>query len=74
MNKTPKLWELLAALIPVMSGIVIWLWNLAATVKTQGKDIEYLQQDRIEYKADIKAISEKLNAILIRLENKKDRD
>lgn len=74
MNKTPKLWEILAAFIPVITGIVIWLWNVGVTVKEQGKDIQYLQQDRIEYKKDIREINDKLNTILITLENKKDRD
>lgn len=73
MNKTPKLWEILAAFIPVIAGVVIWLWDLSTTVSTQGKDIEYLQKDRQEYKEDMKQIKETLNAILLKLENKQDR-
>lgn len=74
MNRPPKLWEILAAFIPVVSGIVIWLWNLGTTVKEHGKDIEYLKINQIEYKADIKDVKEKLNAILVTLEKKQDRD
>lgn len=74
MNKTPKLWEILAAFIPVITGIVIWLWNLGITVKEQGKDIQYLQASQIEYKQDVKEINENLKTVLIKMENKKDRD
>lgn len=73
MNRPPKLWEILAAFIPVISGIVIWLWNLGMTVKEQGKDIEYLKLSQAEYKADVKEIKETLNTIRISVENKQDR-
>lgn len=80
MNKQPKLWEILAAFIPIIAGIVIWLWNLGTTVKEHGKDIEYLKQGQIEYKQDVKemkdkmdALNEKLGAVLVRLETKEDR-
>jgi len=74
MNKTPKLWEILAAFIPVITGIVIWLWNLGIKVKEQEKDIQYLQVNQLEYKQDVKQIKEVMNTILLKLENKKDRD
>lgn len=74
MNKQPKLWEILAAFIPIVAGIVIWLWNLGTTVKEHGKDIEYLKQNQVEYKQDVREINEKLNTVLIKLENKKDRE
>jgi uncharacterized coiled-coil protein SlyX len=74
MNKTPKLWEILAAFIPVITGIVIWLWNLGIKVKEQEKDIQYLQANQIEYKQDVRQIKETMNTILLKLENKKDRD
>lgn len=73
MNRSPKLWEIIAAIIPVISGLVIWMWNLAATVKGHDKDIEYLQQSQTEYKMDVKDIKQKMETILLRLENKKDR-
>lgn len=74
MNKTPKLWEILAAFIPVITGIVIWLWNLGITVREQGKDIQYLQANQIEYKQDVKEIKQMMGTILLKLENKKDRE
>jgi len=73
MNKQPKLWEILACFIPVICGIVIWTWNLGTKVEKNGTEIEYLKQGRIEYKQDIKEISNKLEEILIRMENKQDR-
>jgi hypothetical protein len=73
MNRSPKLWEIVAAFIPVISGLVIWMWNLAATVKGHDKDIEYLKQSQVEYKQDIKDIKEKMETILLKIENKQDR-
>lgn len=73
MNKQPKLWEILACFIPVVTGIVIWTWNLGTKVERHTNDIEYLKQDRTEYKRDIKDISDKLETILVKMENKQDR-
>ena len=73
MNKTPKIWEIFAAFIPVIAGIVIWLWNLSITVSNQGKDIEYLKTSQSEYKADVKEMKKTLDMILIKMENKQDR-
>ena len=73
MNKQPKLWELLAAVLPVIVGFSMWIWNLGTTVKEQGKDIEYLKANQLEYKKDVKEINENLKTILIRMESKQDR-
>lgn len=73
MNRSPKLWEILLAIIPVLMGVFIWVWNLGTTVKEHTKDIEYLKQDRIEYKQDIKEIKVTLQEMRIILENKEDR-
>lgn len=67
MNKTPKIWEIFAAFIPVIAGIVIWLWNLSITVSNQSKDIEYLKGSQTEYKADVKDMKKTLDAILIKM-------
>jgi hypothetical protein len=74
MNKTPKLWEILAAFIPVISAVIVWVWNLSTTVNNNKKDIEYLRTDYKEYKQDIKEIKESQQTILLKLENKLDRD
>lgn len=73
MNKQPKLWEILAALIPIIAGIVIWLWNLGTQVKEHEIRIQNLEVLRNEYKQDIKEISNKLETILIKMETKADR-
>lgn len=73
MNKQPKLWEILACFIPVICGVIIWTWNLGTKVERQGNDIDYLKQSRNEYRQDIKEVNDKLEKILIRMENKKDR-
>lgn len=73
MNKQPKLWELIAAILPIIVGFSIWIWNLGTTVKEQGKDIQYLKEDRVEYKQNVKEINENIKTILIRLESKVDR-
>ena len=73
MNKQPKLWEILAAFLPVIVGFSMWIWNLGTTVKEQGKDIEYLKSNQVEYKKDVKEINDNLKTILIKMENKQDR-
>lgn len=74
MNKQPKLWEILLAFIPVMAGIVIWLWNLGTQVQRQEIRIENIEQIKAEYKVDIKEINSKLETILIKMESKADRE
>lgn len=73
MNKQPKLWEILAAFLPVIAGITIWLWNLGTKVERQQTKIEYLEQNQSEYKIDVKEINENIKTILIKMENKQDK-
>lgn len=73
MNKQPKLWEILAAFLPIIAGITIWLWNLGTKVERQQTKIEYLEQNQSEYKIDVKEINENIKTILIKMENKQDK-
>ncbi len=73
MNKQPKLWEILAAFLPIIAGITIWLWNLGTKVERQQTKIEYLEQDQAEYKIDVKEINENIKTILIKMEGKQDK-
>ena len=73
MNKQPKLWEILAAFLPIIIGITGLVWNLSTKVERQGTKIEYIENSQREYKEDVKEINENIKTILIRLENKQDR-
>ena len=77
MNKPLKLWEILAALVPVIMAVVIWLYNLGTIQKQQELRLDYVEKRQNDYEAnyrqDIKEINDKLNAILIKLESKQDR-
>lgn len=73
MNKQPKLWEILAAFLPIIAGITIWLWNLGTKVEKQATKIEYLEQNQAEYKIDVKEINENIKTILIKMEGKQDK-
>ncbi len=73
MNKQPKLWEILAAFLPIIAGITIWLWNLGTKVEKQATKIEYLEQNQAEYKAGVKEINENIKTILIKMEGKQDK-
>lgn len=73
MNKQPKLWEILAAFLPIIIGITGWLWNLSTKVEKQATKIEYIENSQRDYKEDVREINENIKAILIRLENKQDR-
>lgn len=73
MNKQPKLWEILAAFLPIIAGITIWLWNLGTKVEKQATKIEFLEQNQAEYKTDVKEINENIKTILIRMEGKQDK-
>lgn len=73
MNKQPKLWEILAAFLPIIAGITIWLWNLGTKVERQQTKIEYLEQNQAEYKIDVKEINENIKTILIKMESKQDK-
>lgn len=73
MNKQPKLWEILAAFLPIIAGITIWLWNLGTKVEKQTTKIEYLEQNQAEYKTGVKEINENIKTILIKMEGKQDK-
>lgn len=73
MNKTPKLWELLAAFLPIVAGITIWLWNLGTKVEKNTTKIEYLEKFNEDTKSDLKQIKSTMEIILIKLENKENR-
>jgi hypothetical protein len=73
MNKQPKLWEILAAFLPIIAGITIWLWNLGTKVEKQATKIEYLELNQAEYKTDVKEINENIKTILIKMESKQDK-
>jgi len=73
MNKQPKLWEILAAFLPVIIGLTTWLWNLSTKVERQATKIEYIESNQVEYKNDVKQINENLKTILIKMESKQDR-
>lgn len=73
MNKQPKLWEILSALLPIFIGLFGWVWNINTTVKEQAIEIRYLKEDRVELRNDIKEIKQTTQDILIKLENKENR-
>lgn len=77
MNQQPKLWQLLLAFLPIFTSIFIWGYNIGTIQKQQEYRlgaVEKKQSDyEINYRQDIKEINDKLNAILIKLENKADR-
>jgi hypothetical protein len=73
MNKQPKLWEILAAFLPIIAGITMWLWNLSTKVERQATKIEYIENNQLEYKQDIKEINQTLKTISLQLENKQNR-
>lgn len=79
MNRPVKLWEILAAIITPITAIIIWLWNLGASVKEHDVRIDHVEQQHIEtkqnqaeYRQDIKEMNDKMETILLKLENKKD--
>jgi len=71
MNSTPKFWQILSAFIPIISGLVVWGFNMS----TRQTDFEArmkateaaVVQIQTEYKSDIKEIKAAMQAILIRL-------
>jgi hypothetical protein len=71
MQKQPKLWEILAAFLPIIIGITTWVYNIGTTQVKQEARLkaveETVQQVQQEYKADMKEIKASLQAILIRL-------
>ncbi len=73
MNKQPKLWEILAAFLPVLIGIAWWLWNLGTQVQRQEVRINTLESGQAEYRMDIKELNKNIGSILIKLEDKADR-
>lgn len=73
MNKQPKLWEILATILPVIVGIIIWILNLASQVQKHELRIQDMEEFKKEYKQDIKEMKEDIKAILINLQNKADR-
>lgn len=73
MNKQPKLSEILAAFLPIIAGITIWLWNLGTKLEKQATKIEYLELNQAEYKTDVKEINENIKTILIKMEGKQDK-
>lgn len=78
MKKEIKLWELLTALIPITLGVTGWLWHVATVVAEDRVRINALERNQttiqVESKDFQKEIVNKLEAILIKLENKKDRE
>ncbi len=77
MKKEIKLWELLTALIPITLGVTGWLWHVATIVAEDRVRINNLErsQDNMqqESKSFQKEIMNKLETILIKIENKQDR-
>ena len=74
MNKQPKLWEIVSALLPIFIGLFGWVWNLNTTVKEQAIEIKYLKQGQSEMKLDVKEIKVNTQEIRILIENKQNRD
>lgn len=73
MKKQPQVWEIMVALLPIFAGITIWLFNLGSKVERHDIRIENIEKAQSEYRMDVNHINEKLELILIRLENKQDR-
>lgn len=73
LRKQPQVWEILVALLPIFAGIAIWLMNLGNKVERHDIRIDNIEKSQSEYRMDINHINEKLELILIRLENKADR-
>ena len=73
MNKQPKLWELLAAFLPIIIGLVVWAFNLSTKQALQEEKIINLERSHTEYRSDVKEINENLKTILIKLESKQDK-
>lgn len=77
MKKEIKLWELLTALIPITLGVTGWLWHVATVVAEDRVRINNLERSQdnmqLESKTFQKEILNKLETILIKIENKQDR-
>jgi len=73
MNRSPKLWEILAALLPIICGVTFWLWNLSTKVETQGVRLDNLEKQQTEYRADVKEIKDVMNQIRLELKDKANR-
>lgn len=73
MKRQPQVWEILVSVIPIFIGITIWLYNVGTTVEKHEVRIQSVEKSQSEYKQDNKQINDKLELILIKLENKQNR-
>lgn len=71
MDKNPKTWQLLIALIPIFAALITWGFNMStkqadfeARLRANEAAVVQLQS---EYRADMKEIKSALQSILIRL-------
>ena len=73
MKKQPQVWEILVALLPIFIGITVWLLNLGNRVERHDIRLDNVERQQTEYRQDVNQINEKLQLILIKMENKQDR-
>jgi hypothetical protein len=73
MNKQPKLWEILAAFLPIVIGMISWIWNISTTVTELKKDRDYMRSEIIEYRSDVKDIKKNIELISLELKDKENR-
>ncbi len=73
LNQQPKLWQILAAFLPIIIGITSWLWNLSTKVEKQEIRINIMEANYTEFKQDMKEVKQGVQSILINMERKEDR-
>lgn len=73
MNKQPKLWEILAAFLPIIIGMISWIWNISTTVTELKKDRDYMRTEMQEYRSDIKEIKKNIEIITLEMKDKENR-
>ena len=74
MKRQPQVWEILVSVLPVFIGITIWLYNVGTTVEKHEVRIQNVEKSQSDYKEDMKQINIKLEQIIIKLEDKQNRE
>lgn len=73
MNSQPKLWQILAAFLPIIIGITSWLWSLSTKVEKMEVRVDVMEANYTEFKQDMKELKAMVQTILITMERKEDR-
>jgi len=72
-NSQPKLWQILAAFLPIIIGITSWLWSLSTKVEKMEVRVDVMEANYTEFKQDMKELKAMVQTILITMERKEDR-